>query len=738
MNEDKIEKAPNVPAFVRFVASTIPMVFDDSMSYYEALANLVHYIQDTVDVVNNNATVTEEYIQLTKDMKEYMDHYFDNLNVQNEINNKLDAMAKDGTFASIFNEYFSDYVNPQIESQNNRITSIEDKVNAATSSAPIPVSSIASMTDHNKIYVLTSDGHWYYWNSATSTWTSGGTYQASSLGSGSVGFGNLTNQLGGFITEVSNDVTKLHNIKLNNNANSVNFTSPMLLKAGTTISVSSDFVANYQWRLTRVNPDLPIKLATVNANVNNLNTNTSYTLVNDELCVFQWVPIDGNWETTDYTVDRFHKLDNNDVTITYYWQKDDRYKLIDINSSYIYNTLFASVNYDSGITSYDGSRLSTVKLYSSYPILLHTKSGYNYDIAYYDNGDYASPRTSHTGWSTGDVIIPKNKWFLIGFKKSDNSAFNATDYADIFDLNSYANYSYVDQYIDNHISSVGTTYNYEGINIDMQYKHGYNIETYTAIPEGYRGMQGMAIYGNYIVSFSATSNGTIRIFDKTSGSLLAEHGNLGTVHSGSCSFSNEFYDSNDTFPLLYVSTGYSGDDGNQIKVLRIQDINTVTTVKSYHFDVQEIGYASEQCFDFETGLCYSFGYTQNSYSDPTNNPTIVCVYNINKEKATTGGSNISLELVERYTIPFVYCVQSCRFLNGYCFIPSSYQSNVQASNILVYDPQRRTFVADFPQLPQPLRGEIEALDFIKNTTTSKYDMIVAVNGGANYWKLSFM
>ena len=53
MNEDKIEKAPNVPAFVRFVASTIPMVFDDSMSYYEALANLVHYIQDTVDVVNN-------------------------------------------------------------------------------------------------------------------------------------------------------------------------------------------------------------------------------------------------------------------------------------------------------------------------------------------------------------------------------------------------------------------------------------------------------------------------------------------------------------------------------------------------------------------------------------------------------------------------------------------------------------------------------------------------------------
>ena len=103
---DNIQKAPMVPPFVRFVCSAVPMVFDDSLSYYEALCALWKWLQDdVVNVINNNATVTEEYIQLTKEMKEYMDNYFDNLDVQEEINNKLDQMAEDGTLQEIMADY---------------------------------------------------------------------------------------------------------------------------------------------------------------------------------------------------------------------------------------------------------------------------------------------------------------------------------------------------------------------------------------------------------------------------------------------------------------------------------------------------------------------------------------------------------------------------------------------------------------------------------------------------------
>lgn len=187
MNEDNIEKAQNVPPFVRYVASTIPMVFDNSLSYYEALGALAKSLQDTVDVVNNNGTVTEEYIQLTKDMKEYMDHYFDNLDVQEEINNKLDSMVSDGTFQTILDGY----VQPKLDTLDAKINNetatriSEDNqlrilINTIGNGAPLVADSTAQMTDTSKVYVNTTDGKWYYYNGTT--WVVGGDYQSAVIG----------------------------------------------------------------------------------------------------------------------------------------------------------------------------------------------------------------------------------------------------------------------------------------------------------------------------------------------------------------------------------------------------------------------------------------------------------------------------------------------------------------------------------------------------------------------------
>lgn len=56
----------------------------------------------------------KEYIDKTKlleinftDLKDYVTNYFDNLDVQEEINNKLDEMALDGTLASIIAQYLN-------------------------------------------------------------------------------------------------------------------------------------------------------------------------------------------------------------------------------------------------------------------------------------------------------------------------------------------------------------------------------------------------------------------------------------------------------------------------------------------------------------------------------------------------------------------------------------------------------------------------------------------------------
>lgn len=110
MRNDKPRRMPNVPPFVKFVCANVPMVFDDSLSYYEALCALWKYIQGMTDVINNNATLEEEYIEKFNELKTFVDEYFDNLDVQEEINNKLDQMAESGVLQDIILAYLNDTI----------------------------------------------------------------------------------------------------------------------------------------------------------------------------------------------------------------------------------------------------------------------------------------------------------------------------------------------------------------------------------------------------------------------------------------------------------------------------------------------------------------------------------------------------------------------------------------------------------------------------------------------------
>lgn len=55
----------------------------------------------------NTKTTVEDYINQFNELHDYVHDYFDNLDVQEEINNKLDAMVEDGTLQEILGEYFT-------------------------------------------------------------------------------------------------------------------------------------------------------------------------------------------------------------------------------------------------------------------------------------------------------------------------------------------------------------------------------------------------------------------------------------------------------------------------------------------------------------------------------------------------------------------------------------------------------------------------------------------------------
>ena len=87
-----------ISPFIFYCQKVMPAVLDDSLSYYEVLCKLVAKLNDVISATNSTS---DQMLEL----KNYVDHYFDNLDVQQEINNKLDQMAESGELETIIENY---------------------------------------------------------------------------------------------------------------------------------------------------------------------------------------------------------------------------------------------------------------------------------------------------------------------------------------------------------------------------------------------------------------------------------------------------------------------------------------------------------------------------------------------------------------------------------------------------------------------------------------------------------
>lgn len=96
---------------------SMPSTYIESLSYYEQVLWLCKYLEEEViPTINNNSEVFSEIQKLFEQLQDFINHYFDNLDVQEEINNKLDEMALNGSLDIIINKYIS---NKMIRSYNN-------------------------------------------------------------------------------------------------------------------------------------------------------------------------------------------------------------------------------------------------------------------------------------------------------------------------------------------------------------------------------------------------------------------------------------------------------------------------------------------------------------------------------------------------------------------------------------------------------------------------------------------
>lgn len=138
----------------------IPTSYKDSMSYYETLAWLCKYLEETViPTVNQNGEAVEELQGLYVELKNYVEHYFDDLDIQENVNIKLDEMVEDGTLAEIINQEIFSELNNEIGDLDNLTTTSKTSLVSAVNEVNENTSTNAEniTTNTNNILQLNND-----------------------------------------------------------------------------------------------------------------------------------------------------------------------------------------------------------------------------------------------------------------------------------------------------------------------------------------------------------------------------------------------------------------------------------------------------------------------------------------------------------------------------------------------------------------------------------------------------
>lgn len=93
--------------FKRWTIQNFPFIEEDfdAITNYQLLCKIVEYLNKVIENEKLLEQSNNELIDAFNNLKSYVDNYFEELDVQNEINNKLDEMAESGELTDIIAQY---------------------------------------------------------------------------------------------------------------------------------------------------------------------------------------------------------------------------------------------------------------------------------------------------------------------------------------------------------------------------------------------------------------------------------------------------------------------------------------------------------------------------------------------------------------------------------------------------------------------------------------------------------
>ena len=157
----------------------LPLVFDDSLSYYEVLAKMRDYLNSAIEEISSIGGEFEGVKTQLTQLKTYVDEYFEKLDVNQAISDKLDDMVETGEMDAVITPIFAAYANPLFAAsvadmiatnfayanyENNKIYAFNQSTGLYQTTGKEfggVVSSVDEMEDRDKYYALDSDGMLY-------------------------------------------------------------------------------------------------------------------------------------------------------------------------------------------------------------------------------------------------------------------------------------------------------------------------------------------------------------------------------------------------------------------------------------------------------------------------------------------------------------------------------------------------------------------------------------------------
>ena len=168
-----IDRFTRVEKLRMYAHKVLPLVYDDSLSYYEYLCKVVQKVNEVIENDGEQSTTIEEFAQVLDDMQEEIDSSLESMQgqVDTAVGNAEQA-TRDANASKEAADLATQAANTAAE---------HAEATAVKYGTPYAVNDPADMTDHDYIYVYTgttgdgfTQGNWYYWNGTA--WTSGGLY----------------------------------------------------------------------------------------------------------------------------------------------------------------------------------------------------------------------------------------------------------------------------------------------------------------------------------------------------------------------------------------------------------------------------------------------------------------------------------------------------------------------------------------------------------------------------------